>query len=603
VESESTPAAAAPPEQELTEALLALSWPLPRTVEDADAAISRLEEVRSVLTRLEQQSVGSEAWWAGQVDGLATQSGFVLEWWRPVLRDPDLDWTLNHQAHLTADLATLASAGARLLDQIEPRAAEEAAEAAHARRVAREKRWGPAAVPPFVPTGPRPGAPGARPQPPAEVFGDAVPPAAAAALVDAPAENARPVQRPQAAAPAPPVQPMVAPAPPAQPTVAPAAASEPGDESKAFNPFEALLFASAANLPSAAPSEPSSEPAAPPIAAPPSAPAQGPYTPIPGMERPPAAEPISDEPAQAAAIRPYAPGPAPVPPPAPVPAPAPENPLAAARHRRPAYDFDDANGSAPPPAAFPQGARPPRSPIVPGPGFGGPPHQGRTLAPGDPYRAAEHGVGAFGFVGEEDDDEPDSLVPTGLRRHQRRLLVQTGVVLGAIGVLCWWAVYAVSSPSTHHTAAADPTSHATGTSTGRTVAAGGLGAPRSASGKPSASAPADAAPPTTTDSGPDATTVSSVRVTLLGGSAAVPQIAVLITVDTAGTGQVTVTGSYYGASGSSKVAAETEQWALSGKTSYQYSVPIANSDYCGTQFHFTASAGGRSDAGETAPGC
>ncbi|HWG28059.1 MAG TPA: hypothetical protein VG296_28360, partial [Actinospica sp.] len=165
MESESGAAGAVPPEQELTEALLSLSWPLPRTVEDADGALTRLEEVKAVLTRLEQQSVGSEAWWAGQVDGLATQSGFVLEWWRPVLRDPDLDWTLNHQAHLTADLATLASAGARLLDQIEPRAAEEAAAAMHARRVAQEKRWGPAAVPPFPPTGPKP-------QPPKDVFGE-----------------------------------------------------------------------------------------------------------------------------------------------------------------------------------------------------------------------------------------------------------------------------------------------------------------------------------------------------------------------------------------------------------------------------------------------
>jgi hypothetical protein len=594
VESESTAPAAAPPEQELTEALLGLSWPLPRTVEDADAAISRLEEVRDVLTRLEQQSVGTEAWWAGQVDGLATQSGFVLEWWRPVLRDPDLDWTLNHQAHLTADLATLASAGARLLDQIEPRAAEEAAEAAHARRVAQEKRWGPAAVPPFAPTtGPRPGAPGFRPQPPAEVFGDAVPmvpvvaaAAAAAVPADAPAQNAESAE-------------------PAQPMVAAAAGPEPSDDPKGFNPFDALSASTTStNLPLTPPPAPSLDPpappfdpAAPPIAAPPSIPAQGPHVPAPGIERPSGApaEPIS-EPAQAAAVRPYAPGPVP----ASAPEPVPENPSASARHRRPAYDFDDANGFGAPPAVFPQGFQPPRSPIVPGPGFGGPPHQGRMLAPG------EHGVGPFGFVGDADEDEPDSLVPTGLRRHQRRLLVQTGFILGAIGVLCWWAVYAVSSPSSHHSAAADPTTHTAGSST---VAAGGLGAPHSGSttpaGKPtpSSSAPADAAPPTTTTSGPDATTVSSVRVTLLGGSPTVPQIAVLITVDTAGTGQVTVTGSYYGASASGKVAAETEQWALSGKTSYQYSVPVANSDYCGTEFHFTVSAGGHSDAEQTNPGC
>jgi hypothetical protein len=83
----------------------------------------------------------------------------------------------------------------------------------------------------------------------------------------------------------------------------------------------------------------------------------------------------------------------------------------------------------------------------------------------------------------------------------------------------------------------------------------------------------------------------------------VPQIVALITVDTAGSGQVTVTGAYYGASGSKEVAAETERWTLSGKTSYQYTVPIANSAYCGTQFHFTVDAGGHASSDETQPGC
>jgi hypothetical protein len=282
----------------------------------------------------------------------------------------------------------------------------------------------------------------------------------------------------------------------------------------------------------------------------------------------------------------------------------PDSSMVAPRHRRPAYDFDDPRGSAPPPPGFPQGGPPPRNPVVPGPGFGGPPHQGRVLAPGDPYRESEYGSGPFGFVGEE-DDEPDSLVPTGLRRHQRRLLIQTGAVLGAIGVLCWWAVYTLSSPSPHASAAGDAT-HAASGSAGRTVAAGGLGAPRSASatpGKTSDSSPPSAAPSTASAAVPDATTVSSVRVTLLGGSGEVPQIVALISVETAGTGQLTVTGAYYGASGSREVAAEAERWTLSGKTSYQYSVPIANTAYCGTDFHFTVSAGGRSDADETLPGC
>jgi hypothetical protein len=205
-------------------------------------------------------------------------------------------------------------------------------------------------------------------------------------------------------------------------------------------------------------------------------------------------------------------------------------------------------------------------------------------------------------------------VPTGLalRHHQRRLLIQTGAVLGAIGALCWWAVYALSSSPSHASAAGD-TTHAAGASTSPAAnggtAAGGLtnqnpSPTSSGADKPTAtSASPSAAPSATRSSGPDATTVSSVHVTLLGGSSAVPQIVALITVNTAGSGQVTVTGTYYGASGSNHVAAESEQWTLSGKTSYQYSVPIANSAYCGTEFHFAVSAGGHSQSGETSPGC
>ncbi len=537
MESESGAAAAAPPEQELTEALLALSWPLPRTVEDADAALTRLEEVKAVLTRLEQQSVGSDAWWAGQVDGLATQSGFVLEWWRPVLRDPDLDWTLNHQAHLTADLATLASAGARLLDQIEPSADAEAA-AVHARRAEQEKRWGPTAVPPFPPSGPKP-------QPPQQVFGEA-------------ADGERGAREDLNAPEFPPIPPPRN-QPPRQENPRPAYDAAPG----------------------AAPSS------------------------IP-VENPPSI-PVQNEPESKTGS---------------------EANSGAARHRRPVYEFDDAGHApaTPPPAAYPpRTAGPaPRSPLVPGPGFGGPP-QGRTLAPGNfpapaaqshvPSQSRMHSapaVGAFGFVGEdEDDDEPESLVPSGLalRRHQRRLLIQTGAILGAVGVLCWLAVTALSGSPAHTSAAGDAT-HTAGKATTPT-ADGGTAAdgltnqnPTSTPSKTADTSPTpSAAPSTVHSSAPDATTVSSVRVTLLGGSGTVPQIAVLITVDTAGTGQVTVSGSYYGASGSKRVAAESEEWILSGKTSYQYSVPIANSAYCRTEFHFTVSAGGHSASGETAPGC
>ena len=532
METESGAAAIVPPEQELTEALLALSWPLPRTVEDADSALTRLEGVKAVLTRLEQQSVGTDAWWAGQVDGLATQSGFVLEWWRPVLRDPDLDWTLNHQAHLTADLATLASAGARLLDQIEPSADAEAA-AVHARRVEQEKRWGPAAVPPFPPSGPKP-------RPPQQVFGEA-------------AEVERGEREDLNAPEFPPISP-----PQRQPH-------------RQENPQPAYdapsVAAPAASVP---------------------------------VQNPPSI-PVQKAPESATGSEAHSGLP---------------------RHRRPVYEFDDAgHAPSPPPAYPPPPAGPaPRSPLVPGPGFGGPP-QGRTLAPAGfqppaqaPTQSRMHSapaVGAFGFVGEDDDDdEPDSLVPSGLalRRHQRRLLIQTGAILGAVGVLCWIAVNALSGSPSHTSAAGDAT-HTTKKTTpsanGGTAADGLTNQnPTSTPSKSTGTSPTpSAAPSTVHSSAPDATTVSSVRVTLLGGSNTVPQIVALITVETAGNGQVTVTGSYYGASGSKKVAAESEKWILSGKTSYQYSVPIANSAYCGTTFHFTVSAGGHSASGETSPGC
>jgi hypothetical protein len=203
-------------------------------------------------------------------------------------------------------------------------------------------------------------------------------------------------------------------------------------------------------------------------------------------------------------------------------------------------------------------------------------------------------------------------VPTGLARHQRRLLLQTAAILVAIGVLCWWAVYTLSSGSSHPSAAS--TSHTAGVST----AQDGVGVPPTtgrASVTPSHSAPASSpstrptasaapAPSTATSSVPDATTVSSVQATLLGGSSQVPQIVALITVHTAGTGAVNVTGAYYGAKpGGTKVAAETDRWTFSGHTAYQYSVPIANSAYCGTTFTFSLSAGGRTDTEITSPGC
>ena len=538
--------ATVPPEQDLTEALLSLSWPLPRTVEDADAALTRLEEVRAVLTRLEQQSVGSEAWWAGPVDALATQSGFVLEWWRPVLRDPELEWTLNHQAHLTADLATLASAGARLLDQMEPRAAEEAA-AVHARRAARERRWGPSAVPPFSAAAAGANAPSTRPQPPSALFGED---AVGAGRQQAPQQAPQP-QQPQQQQ---------------QQQVLPVAPAAEDLEPPQFPPL---------------PTDPRAT-------------------------EPPAPDALN---------------------------------AGAARHRRPSYDFDDPDAPAPlpvlpvpaapaqagaapapaqQPAALPQSGIPPCGPVPGGvPGPRGPLQQ--AAYPPTPLASPPGPAGpgyargpVHGYPDEPDEDEPHSLVPTGLRRHQRRLLMQTAAILVAIAVLCWWAVYTLSSSPSHPAASS---THTTGESTAQ-GGVGGLGTTGAhTSAAPSSSAPATTqspkspttspapAPSTATSTVADGTTVSSVQVTLLGGSATVPQIVALITVHTAGTGPINVVGAYYGAKGSEKVTPETDHWTFSGHTSYQYSVPIANSPYCGSTFYFTLSAGGVTDSGSTYPGC
>ena len=257
-----------------------------------------------------------------------------------------------------------------------------------------------------------------------------------------------------------------------------------------------------------------------------------------------------------------------------------------------------------PAAVYPQTGMPPR-------GVPRPPSRSPQSPPPPAYPPTAYPPAGYLDRFEQDDDEPASLVPTGLRRHQRRLLMQTAAILAAIGVLCWWAVYTLSS-SPGHPAAASGTADATrtGSSASTQDAAGGLTAPSSSpsptgsSGQSSDVASPSAPPSTATDTGPDATSVSSVHVTLLGGSSAVPQIVALITVDTAGTGRVNVTEAYYGASGgSAKKAAETRTLIFSGHTAYQYSIPIANSAYCGTMFTYTLSAGGRSDTTTTLPGC
>lgn len=107
---------------ELADTLLGLRWPLPRTDHDARAALDQLAQVSGRLTDLvADPAIGAQApSWLGPVQALIAQGGFTLDWWQPLLAEPDLDWTVNHQAHLSADLAQIAAAGARILDQLLP---------------------------------------------------------------------------------------------------------------------------------------------------------------------------------------------------------------------------------------------------------------------------------------------------------------------------------------------------------------------------------------------------------------------------------------------------------------------------------------------------
>ena len=107
---------------ELADTLLGLRWPLPRTDHDARAALDQLAQVSGRLTELvaDPQVQQDAPSWLGPVQALIAQGGFTLDWWQPLLAEPELDWTVNHQAHLSADLAQIAAAGARILDQLQP---------------------------------------------------------------------------------------------------------------------------------------------------------------------------------------------------------------------------------------------------------------------------------------------------------------------------------------------------------------------------------------------------------------------------------------------------------------------------------------------------
>lgn len=203
---------------ELADTLLGLRWPLPRTDHDARAALDQLAQVSGRLTRLvaEPQVQQDAPAWLGPVQALIAQGGFTLDWWQPLLAEPDLDWTVNHQAHLSADLAQIAAAGARILDQLLP-SGESAAPTPVVRSVA---SFGsvPMTAPPIAPPPPAPPSP----QPPAPTGPPLLQPgttvgAAATQALPPPRSEYQPPRYPpepvRAAPPAVPAPPVLPPAP------------------------------------------------------------------------------------------------------------------------------------------------------------------------------------------------------------------------------------------------------------------------------------------------------------------------------------------------------------------------------------------------------
>jgi hypothetical protein len=504
------------PRDELVQALLGLRWALPRTDADARVALDQLSAVTERLAQLAAASPGeAESPWEGQVQTLLAQAGFALDWWRPVLDDVDLDWTLNHQAHLSADLARIASAGARILDRYAPAVPHP------------HEAEGPFTLPP---TGNRVLA----------AFGS-VP---ATAIID-PLANSGRHRRPAYEFDAPVVHPAVPPPPPLPPQPmglsAPAAPTEPqqyaspGDLPPALGLAPAVTqqlypqfveFTPASAFPAEAPDDPlypnpDAEVIANLLAPPPPMPVQQPVEDL--VERSLAPMPV--------------------------------------RPRQPA-----------PPSAF-------TPPII----WGG------TVAPG------------------YDDDDDDPLV-----RTDRRLLPSGGMVvqalgiLGVVGALCWWAVTsfhpgtAAPSRPTAGTAAVHAPMQTAAARTGA-GSSGKTTAPAKAATTHPAVAPST--PAAQQDSAPAVGTagVTALQVSLLGGSSSTQQVAMVLSVDTNGTGRVVVTVDYYGTKNGARVDERGAQWTLSGKTTYQIGATIPTGAYCGTVFTLTAEGGDATATQTTAP--
>ncbi|HEU5354676.1 MAG TPA: hypothetical protein VFU65_09450 [Actinocrinis sp.] len=505
------------PRDELVQALLGLRWALPRT--DADARVA-LDQLAAVATRVEQlagEYPDEETPWDGQVQALLAQAGFALDWWRPVLDDVDLDWTLNHQAHLSADLARIASAGARILDQYAPAMPN------------------PVSTPPSAITeGPPHPAPRV-----ATAFGS-VP---ATAILDPLANSGR--------------------------------HRRPAYEFDSLDPQE--------------PAEAAPEHSAPQV------PVQ--FDPWPHQPHAPAPAPSYGQPVQLPPLpqelepeleqlfRPQQPHPQEIP------------------HAGSSATSVPIFG--PPSIYAPSG--PPDAPQQTGPisepGFAAPPRNAPYSGPQPPPAFSRPVVWAGpGGNGSDGDDEYDPIVRPDRRGPHGAMVVQAVGILGAVAALCWWAVSSLhigASPAGH------PAAQAGSTHTAHPAVSTPAKAHPATSPTPQSthSAVTPVTTPPTSPPPPNAAGVKSIQVSLLGGSPAVHQVAMILAVNTNGTGQVTVTVDYWGEKNGAKADERTASWTLSGKTAYSIGASIPADAYCGEQFTLKAVSGDTTATQQTTPGC
>jgi hypothetical protein len=193
------------------------------------------------------------------------------------------------------------------------------------------------------------------------------------------------------------------------------------------------------------------------------------------------------------------------------------------------------------------------------------------------------------------------------------MVIQAVGILGAVAALCWWAATSLhigSSPAGHPAAAPTSATHATAS---HQPVAGAPAPGTTHSAHPATSAPvvkstpSSGVSPVTTPPGqappPNAADVTALQVQLLGGSQSVHQIAMILAVNTNGTGHVTVTVDYYGLKNGAKTDERTASWTLSGKTVYSVGASIPSDSYCGEVFTLKATSGDATSTQSTNPGC